>query len=339
MTPRDQARREAQRIKRHLVAAAVALVGVAVAVAVIVCLPGSESPGPPEQDSTSPRAGGSPAKDLEDRLVLAQALMALDGAAEAQEAELEIDEVLKRAPRTAKALWLKGELVARRGGDKYMYFYQQAAQSPDATPEIWVRYGLTLKSSGDPAAAEEYLRKAYDAGVKDHRTCGALGELAYGAKRFRQAADYLAEAVKRRPSDARSWRLLAAAQRNLGEIDAALKTLEEAIKVARGDDRADLLLERGQTQLRQAGPDGLKAAAQTFAEATAYSKVAADAALRAAQCYSRIPGCSGPAMQYVDLAARLRPNDKEVLNLRAEIEDARFGRRVPPTAPASEPSP
>ena len=172
---------------------------------------------------------------------LADTLMAADWPAEAEAA---VDEVLRRAPRNARALWFKGLLVRRRGGEKPEYFLQQAAESPDADASIWAGYGLMLLSEGDYDEAEQYLIRARQGGIEDERTLGPLGELALRRGDHAAAETLLIQGVKLDRPNPRLWAMLAESQKGLGKDEQAVATLKEAV-AACDDQRGRLYLELG----------------------------------------------------------------------------------------------
>ena len=163
--------------------------------------------------------------DVEVRPVLAEAQMK---SARYDQAEQTIDQVLLRAPQMSRALWTKGLLVARRGGEARSFF-RRAAESPDASPETWAGFALELLASGQSGAGGDYLRRARDAGLNDARTLGPLGELALRDRRFSEAEALLTEALKTAPRDARIWAMLSEAQIGGGKLELAAETLYRGV--------------------------------------------------------------------------------------------------------------
>lgn len=216
--------------------------------------------------------------DVEVRPLLAEAQMKSGRYAQA---EGTIDDVLRRAPRMARALWLKGLLAQRRGADA-MDFFRKAAQSPDASAEIWATVGLALLEAGDEAAAGDYLRRAREGGIEDSRTLGPLGELALRAGQFERAEQLLKETLATDKSAPRLWAMLA------------------------------------ESQIKR---DQLVAAAQTLADAVAACPQATRLVIQAARCNYRI-GRYDQARRYVEMAAALSPDDPAVEALKNEIQSA-----------------
>lgn len=271
--------------------------------------------------------------DVAVRPLLAQALLLANKSAAA---EREVDEILQRRPNQAEVLWMKGELIARRGGANYLPVWQKALQAPDATPELWLRFGLRMLGSGDETLGEEYIRKAFHAGIKDYRTYSSLGRIAYRNNRFDEALPLLNEALQRQPDAAKVWLMTASCYKHLNQLDKALATLEEALKNARGPERPMLLMELGDVYRAK---DNIGQAAQVFADASAYPEVAADAAYRAARCYylMEFPGHLSKALAMIDKAAEIQPTP-EILQWKKKIEDEHFvgasrGVRAPTSTP------
>lgn len=163
--------------------------------------------------------------DIEVRPLLAQALMHAD---EYETAEKTIDQVLLRAPNMARALWLKGRLVAKRAGKNPADYFIKATESPDVSPEILAACGLEMLLAGELDKASETLSRARERGIDDARTLGPLGEIALRRGRFSQAQELLATAVKEVPNNTRMWLLLAESQKQQGNLDTAIQTLQEA---------------------------------------------------------------------------------------------------------------
>ena len=263
--------------------------------------------------------------DVDVRPTLARAYL---GLGKLTEAERTVDDLLRLAPRLAEALWLKGEIVRRRGGKNHRRFFEMAVnKAVDAGPEIWARYGVEMLADGRGDPAQTYLTRALRAGLRDVRTLGGLGQLALEAGRFDEAEKLLAEALEHRRSAPDLWAMLAEAQKNTGKLAQADRTVQEAIRIRRS---GPLYMLRGEIcMLRRQR----KEAAEAYATATEFARVRGEAALRAAKCYYLLERY-GLAMKYIDLAAVLGGGDAEVLAWRTKIEDARFGRPEATPRPA-----
>ena len=278
-------------------------------------------------------------EDVEVRPILAGAYYRLGQYAEAEAA---VEEVLRRAPESAEARWVKGQLLQRRGEDGYRQHLQAAADSPAAGAEMWSRYGAWLLTAGDVDAARTYLRRAYDAGLRDTATLSALGRTALAANQFEDAERLLDEAARNDPENAEVLVLLAETRMNLGKADQAARDLKKALKVARGvQQRAELLLRLGQVRQQQ---NQWTKAAETFVAAAEYRPFRDGAAFKAAQCYYFAERYA-LAMKYIDLVAEARGADPAVRQWAERIEDARFGTprsrtdSVPVLPPVQPPEP
>jgi len=258
-------------------------------------------------------------EDVEVRPVLAGAYYRLGQYAEAEAA---VKEVLDRAPESAEALWVKGQLLQRRGEEGYRKYFQAAADSPAAEPDMWSRYGAWLLAMGDVDAARTYLHRAYDAGLRDTATLFALGRAALAANQFEDAERFLDEAARNDPENPDVLVLLAETRMNLGNPDQAARDLEKALKVAGSiQQRAELLLCLGEVRQQQ---DQWTKAAETFVAASEYRPFREGAAFKAAQCYYFAEKYA-LAMKYIDLVAEVRGADPAVRQWAEKIEDARFG--------------
>jgi len=270
-------------------------------------------------------------------------------------AERTVDDLLRLTKPTARALWLKGELVRlrefgeysvaltsalwvpgeslpHRRGSKYIHFFRRAAEAGvDAGAEIWLKYALELLAADradlmghkdligrKDEVAEEYLNKALGAGLRDVRTLGSLGSLALKREDFERAAIMLSEATRQNARDFRLWVMLAEAQKESGRQEQAAESIRRALAIHRSK---EALMLKGQIdQLRRRYGE----AAEAFAEAAADPRLRAQAAFQAARCYYHLEK-HALAMKYVDIAAELLPEEPKTLELQRKIERARFG--------------
>lgn len=264
---------------------------------------------------------GNP-KDNEMAILLARIFRRLG---QVSDAELAVDNVLKQAPQMSEALWLKGELVAARGGNNPQKFFQWAADSPLAASnpqvgrDIWAKYALQLLEADNDQQARQYLDKAAAAGLADARLAHGYGIVAFRAGDFEQARKHLAEAVRTEAGNAQGWLMLAAAQRQLGQVAQARASLKEALASCR--DKSKLLMELGQLELADGKPAD---AASAFASACNYAINRAEASLLAAQAFYQA-GQFAQAMKYADMASAENPPSQQMAELMARIEEARFG--------------
>lgn len=265
-------------------------------------------------------------RDTEVRPLLAEAQFMLG---EIDQADRTVADLLALAPANAGGLWMKGRITRRRKGKGHMEYFRRAADEgngPDAGAEMWARFGVELLAAGKSREGKKYLTEALTDGLRDGRTLGGLGELALAEKQFAAVEKYLSEALTHTRTDTRLWVMLTKARMNLGKVAAAAKTAEEALNIRRN---GALLIVLGEVRMLQKRRGE---AADAYAQATGFDDVAALAAFRAAKCYCLL-GKYDPATKYIQLAAKLRPNDPKVKKLSAKIEDAWSGP-PPATGPA-----
>jgi len=261
------------------------------------------------------------------RPVLARGLMALG---DFEQAERVIDDAIRLAPRNAAALWLKGQLVRRRGGDA-AFFFRQAVESPDAGAEIWAAYGLELLSEGRLDDAETFLRRAKDAGLADARTLGPLGEIALRKDKLEEAEMSLTGAVQSAPREARLWAMLAEAQKRSGGRDEAAETLRRGLESC--GDRPELLMGLGDVLGELARYED---AAAAYVKAAAFEPLEGEAFLRAARV-SFLAGRLDEAAQQLERAARRLGGDEDVEALRERIMQARSAQSQSTSRASSRP--
>jgi tetratricopeptide (TPR) repeat protein len=267
--------------------------------------------------------------------VLAEALFRLN---EPAAAEHLVDDLLRLDAKSPRGLWLKGILVRERKGENHAKFFLWAAQSPQAGPEIWVRYATELAATGKLDQAEEYYRKSLKGESWNVPALGGLGELLIHKGQFDEAGKLLAEAVRLDKTDRDLWRMYAEAQKNLGQLAQAADSIGKAIAIRRGG--AELLL-RGEILMLQAGQAqdepaaALRlAAAQAFASAADFPAARAEGAYKAAKVYYFLEQYA-QAMRLIDQARAAAPASADMLEWEKKIEDARFPRpAVSSTRPA-----
>jgi tetratricopeptide (TPR) repeat protein len=243
-----------------------------------------------------------------------------------KDAERTIDELLRLSPESAQGLWMKGELVRARGGKDAVEYLRRAAESEEATAEIWARYGAALLSQGQVAAGEGYFQRAYDAGQRDRPTLLALAERAMREHEFARAEERFAEAVRIGPPSALVLSRLAEAQKDGGRLEAAEKTLREAMAL---QDAPELWLRLGDVLLLQRRR---AEAAELYAKAAEHPLSEAAGAFKAARVYYFLEKYA-LAMKYIDRVAE-HAETPQVRQWRKMIEDARFGEPVSSGAPA-----
>jgi len=251
------------------------------------------------------------------------------------------EDILAIYPASSEALWRKGELLRMdgKGGEE---FFEKAATSPDASPDIWSRYGCHLMSLGEKAQAAPWLEKGFAAGSQNGWGLMGLGELAIADRKFEQAHDYFAQAVKDPQVGLRAWLLLAETRKYLGRLDEAADAITECFESHRRPDASrieygEMQLMLGQIRRLQRRYDEASGA---FIAAGRFEPLRLEAYVGAAQCLYTTGGYA-QAMKYIDLAYNLSPSDQTIANLRRKIEDSRFPRKplegvVQPFVPVGE---
>lgn len=269
-------------------------------------------------------------RDVLVRPVLAKALLR---AGKLDDAEKTINALLKLAPQSADGLCLKGELTEARGGPEALELFRRAAESGQATPDIWARYGSALMAAGQFDRAEAMFLKAFHAGCKDHQVLWGLATLAFEARKFDQAEPRLADlAAKWRPS-LRVLVMLAQCQKENAKPAEAEKTLRRALEQEGSPGLYILLGDVLQLQRKyQDAAEMFSRSADIFTKVDE-TKMEAEASFKAARAYYLLDRY-GLAMKYIDRAATL-VDDPEVRQWQRKIEDARFGRADAKATPSS----
>jgi tetratricopeptide (TPR) repeat protein len=269
-------------------------------------------------------------RDVLVRPVLAKALLRLG---RLDDAEKTINALLTLAPRSAEGLCLKGEIIEARQEQGALELFRRAAESDQATPDIWARYGSALMAAEQFDRAEAMLLKAFHAGDKDHQVLWGLAALAMRAGKFDQAEPPLAELAGMGRPSMRVLVMLAQCQKENAKPAEAEKTLRRALAQ---QEIPELYIPLGDVlQLQKKYLD----AAQTFVRAAETSAMEAAASLKAARVYYLLDR-HGLAMKYIDRAAAL-VDDPEVRQWQRKIEDARFGQpdaQAPPSPVLPPPS-
>jgi len=267
-------------------------------------------------------------RDVLVRPVLAMALLRLG---RLDEAEKTLADLMALAPRSAEGMLLQAELIEARGGQGALEWFRRAAESDQATPEIWARYGTALLSVEQYDRGETMLLKAFRAGNKGHQVLWGLAMLAMKTGRYDQAEPRLAELAARIGPSMRVLVMLAECQKENGKLAESEKTLR---RVLARTEVPELYIPLGDVlQLQKKYPE----AAETFAKAAETSALNAVASFKAARVYYLLDRY-GLAMKYIDRAAAL-VDDPQVQKWRRKIEDARFGPPEVKTSPLRLPPP
>ena len=276
-------------------------------------------------------------RDVLVRPVLAKALLRLG---RLDDAEKTINALLKLAPQSAEGLCLKGELIEARGGPGALEFFRRAAESDQATPDMWARYGSALVAAEQFDRAEAMLLKAFRSGCKDHQVLWGLAVLAMRADKYDQAEPLLAELAGRGRPSMMVLAALAQCQKETGKLTEAEKTIRRAL--AQREDPGLYIPLGDVLQLQHKYPEAAETfvraaemfarAAETFAGQAETSTMEAAASFKAARVYYLL-NRHALAMKYIDRASAL-VDDPEVRQWQRKIEDARFGEPDARAAPS-----
>jgi len=240
------------------------------------------------------------------------------------------DVALKLAPNHPQALWWKGKVLQRRGEHaQAMDLFRRAADSPAADARIWSAFGKELIAAGDPLLAEDYLRRAYEAHLRDTPTLGLLGGIAMQRGRFDQAARFFREALANGTDTLRLRVMLAEALKEGGQFDQAAGVLQAALLEADPADRPVLWMMFARVALLR---EQYAEAAEAFVRAAEDPALRREACLLAGRSYMQA-GRYDDALKQVDaLMAEPMPDpDAEVL--RRQILAARDAASQPASAP------
>lgn len=232
-----------------------------------------------------------------------------------------VEEIIELAPTNPKVWWLKGQLdlAARKNP---MPSYAKAANMSTATPDIKGRYGVELFKRRKIDQARNYINQAIAGGVKDPAVFYAAGLHAKIDGKNQLALDMLSKSLTLEPKNGAGWVDLADVQKKLSMDTAVIDSLNKALDYVRGKKRQDVLFELAaalaeQKQWNQAG--------KYFAKASENAgPLRLLACTEAAKCYWR-GGKYALAMQNIDSAYELAPNNQEVIAWRVKIENSRFG--------------
>ena len=271
------------------------------------------------------------AKDPMDIIVrpaLARLLLRLGDLAAAERAA---DALLRLAPESPEAFWIKGLVRVRRGDAAGLDYLRRAAESDQAAPIMWMHYGEALAESGRREAAGRWLGKVLEArrgrpeglGRSDLPLLRRLADMAAAEGRHDEAAGILADLLRIDPDDMEAALKRAASLRLAGRLDEAEEQLTAVAARTRpgGKPAASVAMERGRlAEARGQWP----AAARAYAAAAGHPSHHAEGALQAAISYYRA-GRYALAMEQIDAAAEVVPEDRRVRKWIGKIEDARFG--------------
>jgi tetratricopeptide (TPR) repeat protein len=252
-------------------------------------------------------------KDLLVRPQLARLELLLD---RPEQAEAHAEFVLRRAPRSPRALWVMGQVLHRRGDPEFRTYFRRAAESPAADTAVWLRYGLFLLGEDRLEEAQRYLSRAREAGSDDPDLPAYLGRLAYAREEYERAAELLAEAFEGRTISGEDVAMLADAQLNAGRPALAEQTCRRALTAKiPAPGRAMMGLILGEALLQQGRSEQAVAA---FRAAGGYPPAAARAQLSIARALL-LAGDRQAAAEALDRAAEAGADPAEIARWRDRL--------------------
>jgi tetratricopeptide (TPR) repeat protein len=116
------------------------------------------------------------------------------------------------------------------GGESAEAHLEAAIKLNPKLPTVHALHGRTLRSLGDPDAAERAFRRELDLNVNDFDANLHMGNLRKDAQRFAEASTYLERAVTIRPANVNARRLLATVRLQTGRNEEAVELLEAIVK-------------------------------------------------------------------------------------------------------------
>jgi tetratricopeptide (TPR) repeat protein len=152
------------------------------------------------------------------------------------QAQLVIDETLRREPYNLEALFAGAELDVARGrsSDAVIRYREAARRFPDDR-RLLLSLALTLSSLGDTEAARPYIERALLQGREDYRVYYYAAYVEAKAGRLAEAAGYAEQALGLRPGHRAARSLLASLRYRSGRFEEAAALADQAIAEDRGD--------------------------------------------------------------------------------------------------------
>ncbi len=142
-----------------------------------------------------------------------------------------MDTVAKQ-PGSARAQGSVGHILSMDGKTKLaLPYFENAISSGDyVTAELFANYAYALKESGQPAKAEEALRKALTLDPNHYKVLAQQGNLLMARGQISEAVTLFTRSLKQVPGYQTARINLAAAYVNLGEVENAAREYAEALK-------------------------------------------------------------------------------------------------------------
>jgi Flp pilus assembly protein TadD len=168
------------------------------------------------------------------RLTRARALMQLD---RYDEAESVLTELLGPAPLDMQTQYLLAQLRHVRGDPDFALSYREAAERPDASPEICAGYADTMRRAGNGAVAEQLLRNLLTRCGPRPELLSSLGIVLQECGRHAEAVTMVRAVAAAQPENAAAAENLVAALLSAGEARDALPIIERFREAAPQDQR------------------------------------------------------------------------------------------------------
>lgn len=156
-------------------------------------------------------------------------------------------------------------LVGQRDGltrqllDEAIEHYRLALRLRPSLNEVNVNLASALCLSDRHAEAIPYFARALEVDPDDTEAAFAMGKAHFdlanklmGKKEFEQAAEHYTKAARLRPDSAQSLNNLGIARMNLGQIDAAIRSFEESLRVDPDFEQAKSNLQRAREEAQAA---------------------------------------------------------------------------------------
>jgi len=177
---------------------------------------------------------------------------------------IHLDEAVRRDPRDAQSLLLRGRVHVRlRSVLKAEADFEAALRMSPAMAEAHEALAQLYRAEKMSESAEAHLRKSVALRPKDPRYLGEIADLYREGQRFQQAISYYLAAISIAPQDARLWTGLGLAYRGAGRSDEALQAFRQV--VLREPENAFVHYQMGVTYLEEKRFDEAASALQMAA--------------------------------------------------------------------------
>src|SRR4051812_25200846 len=125
------------------------------------------------------------------------------------------------------SLALGGPACASRGAVQMQA--DMAQQRSDREPQRLIELARSFRAAGDLTRSEQYLNAAIESGADERRVFPLLIQVCAEDGRYRSAASYAEDALKKYPAQPRLRYLLGTLYAALGDVARAKQTLEQVV--------------------------------------------------------------------------------------------------------------